>query len=310
MCCNVLRWVAACCSGLQRVAICCTLPRSIMIRLPVCCSASQRVAACRSVLQRVVMCCNVLQCVSTVCTLPCLTMIHCPCPLEVPTHWNLGCQMYWQARCLFPKLIAGTLPPRGGLVFCSFPTKNPEEEDPPRSAWYKFFRGGPLPPGSWLGNLPNRKPTQGGGFPAIKIWWVDHLANFPLLVGGGLFLRKSTLKWSVERPRGGHKGGIPRSRNRVLAGATWYWRVWIAPPRAQLRERGVPPLRPPRGRSPHHLSVDFLKKRLSPSPNRKFTLIPSQNFGKGIRNAKANKNDTLKQNKKHWYTPHFRFQMY
>ena len=34
--------------------------------------------------------------------------------------------------------------------------KNPEEEDPkkknpPRSTWYKFFEGGPFPPGSWLG---------------------------------------------------------------------------------------------------------------------------------------------------------------
>jgi len=31
-----------------------------------------------------------------------------------------------------------------------------------------FFRGGPLPPGSWLGNIVNRKPPQEGVVLSIK----------------------------------------------------------------------------------------------------------------------------------------------
>jgi len=45
------------------------------------------------------------------------------------------------------KLIEGN--PPGGVSYllgCLF--KNPEEEDPNRIIWYKFFEGGPLPPGS------------------------------------------------------------------------------------------------------------------------------------------------------------------
>jgi len=42
--------------------------------------------------------------------------------------------------------------------------KNPEEEDPPRSTCCKFFEGGHLPPGSWLGNIVNKNPPRGGGF--------------------------------------------------------------------------------------------------------------------------------------------------
>ena len=42
--------------------------------------------------------------------------------------------------------------------------KYPEKEDLPRSTWYKFFEGGPLPPDSWLRTLAHRKPTPGGGF--------------------------------------------------------------------------------------------------------------------------------------------------
>ena len=35
-------------------------------------------------------------------------------------------------------------PPGVSYLLCSL-IKNPEEEDPPRSTWYKFFEGGPLP---------------------------------------------------------------------------------------------------------------------------------------------------------------------
>ena len=67
--------------------------------------------------------------------------------------------------------------PPGGISYllCSL-IKNWEEEDPPRRTtpkmdqfWGWFFRGGPLPPGSWSGNIVNRKPPRGGGFLSIKI---------------------------------------------------------------------------------------------------------------------------------------------
>jgi len=60
-------------------------------------------------------------------------------------------------------------PARGISYLAGSLTKNPEEEDPPRSTWYKFFVGGPLPPGSCVGNLPNKKHPSGGGGPAINI---------------------------------------------------------------------------------------------------------------------------------------------
>jgi len=61
-------------------------------------------------------------------------------------------------------------PPPVGFPYllCSL-IKNPEKEDPPRSAWYKFFEGGPLPLGSWLGNIVNRKPPRGEGFLSINL---------------------------------------------------------------------------------------------------------------------------------------------
>ena len=37
-------------------------------------------------------------------------------------------------------------------------------KDPPLAARPKFFEGGPLPLGSWSGNLPNRRTPRGGGF--------------------------------------------------------------------------------------------------------------------------------------------------
>ena len=86
-------------------------------------------------------------------------------------------------------LIAGTLPPGGWFLFTMFPIKNPEEEDPPRSTWYKFFEGGPLPParGSWLGNIVHRKPPRVGVFfqsfvsqwcPAHSLWFF--FQDYPL----------------------------------------------------------------------------------------------------------------------------------
>ena len=76
-------------------------------------------------------------------------------------------------------------PPRGrgvSYLLCSL-IKNWEEEDPRgplknhqqnRSilgvvlqGW--FFKGGPLPPSSWLGNIINRKPP--GGFLSVRLLW-------------------------------------------------------------------------------------------------------------------------------------------
>ena len=80
----------------------------------------------------------------------------------------------WLDSFTYMTLIAGNpplqeTPPSGGVSYllCSL-IKNPEEEDPPRSTWYKFFEGGTLPPGSWLGNIANRNPPR-GGFSAINL---------------------------------------------------------------------------------------------------------------------------------------------
>jgi len=62
-------------------------------------------------------------------------------------------------------LIAGTSPPRGGFLFTVFPIKNPDQEDPPRSTWYKSFEGGPLSPDPWLGDIVNRQSPSKYGNP-------------------------------------------------------------------------------------------------------------------------------------------------
>ena len=51
--------------------------------------------------------------------------------------------------CTHKHTMIERTPPPGKVsrLLCSL-IKNPEEEDPPRSTWYKFFEGGPLPPGS------------------------------------------------------------------------------------------------------------------------------------------------------------------
>jgi len=61
-------------------------------------------------------------------------------------------------------LIERNPPPRGGFLFTVFPIKNPEIEDPPLRICTRCFVGGPLPPGSWSGNIVNRKHPRGGGF--------------------------------------------------------------------------------------------------------------------------------------------------
>jgi len=63
------------------------------------------------------------------------------------------------------KLSERTLPPRGISLLGGFQTKNPEEEDPTSRTtpkidqfWGLFFSRVPLPPGSWFGNHPTKKP--------------------------------------------------------------------------------------------------------------------------------------------------------
>ena len=59
-------------------------------------------------------------------------------------------------------LIAGKPPPGGFSYLAGSLPKNPEKKNPPRSKLYKSFGGDPLPPGSWLGNLPNETSPEGG----------------------------------------------------------------------------------------------------------------------------------------------------
>jgi len=57
-----------------------------------------------------------------------------------------------------------THPPGGVFYLAGSLTKKPEGKDPHQRTQYNFFEGGPLPPGSWFVNLPNRKPPVWGGF--------------------------------------------------------------------------------------------------------------------------------------------------
>jgi len=75
--------------------------------------------------------------------------------------------------------------------------------------------------------------------PFTKIWRGEQVTVHSILIGGGYFSRKSRLKWCVERPRGGRKGGIPSSRNQTVGGAIQAHQYQLAPPSAQLRERGL-----------------------------------------------------------------------
>jgi len=75
-------------------------------------------------------------------------------------------------------------PPRFFFDLASSLTKNPEEGDPPGRICTRCLERGPLPPGSWLGNLPNRKPPRGGGVSCdqhdkvICTWLVHMLVTF------------------------------------------------------------------------------------------------------------------------------------
>jgi len=76
------------------------------------------------------------------------------------------CESLSSYICEEYNLIERNPPPSGvSCLLCSLI----KEEGPPRSTWYKFFEGGPLPAGSWSGNIVNRKPPPGGGNLSIKV---------------------------------------------------------------------------------------------------------------------------------------------
>ena len=87
--------------------------------------------------------------------------------------------------------------------------------------------------------------------------------------------------------RGGQPRARPHSCNAVLADRPRTHKYQLAPPSARLQEQGMTPLLPPRGRSPHHFSVEFFEKQSSPHQNWKIGMgIPSPRFGAGIGNAR------------------------
>jgi len=55
------------------------------------------------------------------------------------------------------------LPPPKGVFYLPCSLINiPEEKDPRRRICTRCFYGGPLPPGSWWGNMVDRNPPRGG----------------------------------------------------------------------------------------------------------------------------------------------------
>jgi len=94
--------------------------------------------------------------------------------------------------------------------------------------------------------------------------------------------------WGSRRllRRGGQPRARPHSCNAALADRPRTHKYQLAPPSARLQGQGMTPLLPPRGRSPHHFSVEFFEKRSSPHQNLKIGRgIPSPRFGAGIGNA-------------------------
>jgi len=90
---------------------------------------------------------------------------------------------------------------------------------------------------------PSPKFCEGSLLPYSRFWY-----------GDGHFLENNL--WNgAGKPRIGRKGDIPGSRNLVLGGLIQTHQYQFDPPSARLWERGMPPLQPLRGRSPHHSSL-------------------------------------------------------
>jgi len=71
----------------------------------------------------------------------CLFVCRIATPLNLPRSWERRIRVDRKKP-----------PPSGGFPICT-----------------TFFEGGPLPPGSWVGNIVNRKPSRGGGVLSIRV---------------------------------------------------------------------------------------------------------------------------------------------
>ena len=60
-------------------------------------------------------------------------------------------------------------PPRGVVLFTMFSNQEPGGRGPPWKYLSKILQGGPFPPGSWFGNIVNKKPPWGRGFFSINV---------------------------------------------------------------------------------------------------------------------------------------------
>jgi len=126
----------------------------------VCCSVLQCVAMCCSVLQCAAVCCSVLQCAAVCCNvlLQCVAMYYCSV-----------------LQCTASSIddLSKETPPPGEVSFLGGSQVQSLEQDDPLCKTTQrvgmFCRGGPLAPGSSLGNHLKRKHPRGGGFPAIKL---------------------------------------------------------------------------------------------------------------------------------------------
>jgi len=81
--------------------------------------------------------------------------------------------MGWGVSCLSKK----TPPPRGGFLFTMFPNQEPGGRGSPSKHLVHFFRGSPLPLGSWLGNIVNGKTPPEGGFFRSKCSRSSHVSR-------------------------------------------------------------------------------------------------------------------------------------
>jgi len=110
-------------------------------------------------------------------------------------------------------------PPRRDFqLLCSL-IKNPEEEDPFRSTWYKFFERGPHPPGSWWGKMVNRK-TPRGGVLSIKLFCSESKPNMVAASQSFHRCRRSVEYFLIDRSIG-HGRYRQSIRNHILKKRKW-----------------------------------------------------------------------------------------
>jgi len=161
-------------------------------------------------------------------TIPWYTRAACFCFTSVINSTN--------SNYVTPKVLKGhnldrKKPPRPGGWLCGLQPRTGGKGPQLDQLWGWFFRGGPLPPGSWSGNIVNRNPPRGGGFLSIKLknnpqnWSILELwEQPPKLINfwgcsylGVLFLRVLGLETTQQRnpPR---EGGFFRS---ILTRSAW-----------------------------------------------------------------------------------------